>query len=62
MEELGLDEALEDGAALIEWPERAEDRLPADALTVHLLAPTTKRRADLWKVRRAGAILESTYV
>lgn len=38
LDELGLDEALDDGAALIEWPERAEDRLPPDALSVHLLA------------------------
>ena len=38
MDELGLDEILEDGAALIEWPERAEERLPPDALSVHLLA------------------------
>ena len=28
----GLDEALEDGAALIEWPERLEGRLPPDRL------------------------------
>jgi tRNA threonylcarbamoyladenosine biosynthesis protein TsaE len=34
--ELGLDEALEDGAALIEWPENAANALPEDALHVHL--------------------------
>ena len=34
--ELGLDEALEAGAALVEWPERALAALPADALTIHL--------------------------
>jgi len=38
MDELGLDEALEDGAALIEWPERAEGRLPPDSLLVELSA------------------------
>jgi tRNA threonylcarbamoyladenosine biosynthesis protein TsaE len=38
LDELGLDQALDDGAALIEWPERAEGRLPPDALSVHLLA------------------------
>jgi tRNA threonylcarbamoyladenosine biosynthesis protein TsaE len=43
MDELGLDEALDDGAALIEWPERAEDHLPPDALTVHLLADRDRR-------------------
>lgn len=46
LDELGLEEALEDGAALIEWPERAEDRLPSDALSVHLeLSP--ERHATL---------------
>lgn len=32
--EIGLDEALEDGAAVIEWPERLEGRLPPDRLDV----------------------------
>lgn len=36
LDELGLDDALLDGAALIEWPERAGSRLPADALHVQL--------------------------
>jgi tRNA threonylcarbamoyl adenosine modification protein YjeE len=60
MEELGLDEALEDGAALIEWPERAEDRLPADALTVYLQADS-ERRATLEGPGRWQR-LESAYV
>jgi tRNA threonylcarbamoyladenosine biosynthesis protein TsaE len=34
--EIGLDEALEDGAALIEWPERLEGHLPADRLDIEL--------------------------
>jgi tRNA threonylcarbamoyladenosine biosynthesis protein TsaE len=34
--EIGLDEALEDGAALIEWPERLGGHLPADRLDVEL--------------------------
>jgi tRNA threonylcarbamoyladenosine biosynthesis protein TsaE len=34
--EIGLDEALEDGAAVIEWPERLEGRLPADRLDVEI--------------------------
>jgi len=34
--EIGLDEALEDGAAIIEWPERLEGRLPADRLDIEL--------------------------
>lgn len=36
IDELGLSEALEDGAALIEWPERAGDRLPDDVLYLSL--------------------------
>jgi tRNA threonylcarbamoyl adenosine modification protein YjeE len=36
LDELGLDEALASGVALIEWPERAENRLPADAIRISL--------------------------
>jgi tRNA threonylcarbamoyl adenosine modification protein YjeE len=43
LEELGLDEALDRGAALIEWPERAQGRLPADALTAALDADKERR-------------------
>jgi tRNA threonylcarbamoyladenosine biosynthesis protein TsaE len=32
--EIGLDDALDDGAAVIEWPERLAGRLPADRLDV----------------------------
>lgn len=34
--EIGLEEALEDGAAVIEWPERLEGRLPPDRLDIEL--------------------------
>jgi len=34
--ELGLDEALEVGAAVIEWPERLEGRLPPDRLDIEI--------------------------
>lgn len=34
--EIGLDEALEDGAAVIEWPVRLEGRLPPDRLDVEI--------------------------
>lgn len=34
--EIGLDEALEDGAAIIEWPERLEGALPTDRLDIDL--------------------------
>lgn len=36
LEELGLDEALSEGAALVEWPERAEGRLPAGSIRIAL--------------------------
>jgi tRNA threonylcarbamoyladenosine biosynthesis protein TsaE len=60
LEELGLEDALEQGAALIEWPERAESRLPPDALIARLDADQ-ERRAVLegpprWKT------LEQAYV
>jgi tRNA threonylcarbamoyladenosine biosynthesis protein TsaE len=34
--EIGLDEALEDGAVVIEWPERLAGRLPADRLDIEI--------------------------
>jgi len=46
--ELGLDEALDEGAALIEWPERAAAAIPSDALHVALsITGPTSRRAEL---------------
>ncbi len=34
LDEIGLDESLASGAALIEWPERAETRVPAERLDI----------------------------
>lgn len=57
IDELGLDEALSEGAALIEWPERAGDRLPADALHVQLTIAGENTRAafvsgpPMWSAR-----------
>jgi tRNA threonylcarbamoyladenosine biosynthesis protein TsaE len=34
--EIGLDDALDDGAAVIEWPERLQGHLPADRLDVEI--------------------------
>jgi len=49
--EIGLDEALDDGAAIVEWPERLGRRLPADRLDVELsivgAAPRESRIARL---------------
>ena len=47
MVELGLDEALEDGAVLVEWPERAPEALPVDALHVRLSLVDGVRLAKL---------------
>jgi tRNA threonylcarbamoyl adenosine modification protein YjeE len=66
LDELGFDEAVRDGAVLVEWPDRAEDRLPAATLVLALGpaadgAPTTRRArltgpAEVW-----GARLERTF-
>lgn len=45
--EIGLDEALDDGAAVIEWPERLAGRLPADRLDVEIAIEGEGRRARL---------------
>ena len=34
--EIGLDEALEEGAAVVEWPQRLEGRLPPDRLDIDI--------------------------
>lgn len=62
LDELGLEEALGEGALLVEWPERAGTRLPPDRLTVrlHAIDPRApeRRRAELeagpsWQERLA---------
>jgi tRNA threonylcarbamoyl adenosine modification protein YjeE len=59
MDELGLEEALEQGAALVEWPERAGARLPVDRLTVELSAHDDGRRAALSGPRRWRDLLDA---
>ena len=56
--EIGLDEALIHGVALIEWPERLEGRLPANRLDLELSMEGEGRAARLagfgtWKERVA---------
>ena len=46
-EEIGLDEALDDGVVLIEWPERLEGRLPADRLDIEIAISDDGRIARL---------------
>lgn len=45
--ELGLEEALDEGVSLIEWPERAGDLLPKDRLTIRLTHEGQGRRAHI---------------
>jgi tRNA threonylcarbamoyl adenosine modification protein YjeE len=45
IDELGLDEALEDGVVLVEWPERGEGALPKPTLSVRLLGDGDGRKA-----------------
>lgn len=45
--EIGLEEALEDGAAVIEWPERLEGRLPPDRLDIEIMVEGEARRVRL---------------
>jgi tRNA threonylcarbamoyl adenosine modification protein YjeE len=47
MQELGFEDALADGAVLVEWPERAPEALPPDALHVRLSVQDGARRARL---------------
>lgn len=47
MDELALEEALDEGAVLIEWPEHAGSRLPTDALLVRLTFDDEGRRARI---------------
>jgi N-acetylmuramate 1-kinase len=55
LDELGLDEALETGAALIEWPQRAGERIPADAVALGLTGSGAGR--DL-EITGAGPFVE----
>lgn len=47
MEELGFEDALTQGAVLVEWPERAPQMLPPDALHVRLRHEAGARNARL---------------
>jgi len=56
LEELGLDDLLETGAALIEWPEKAADLLPAEALWIQISQPseeTDQRRFSFFSENAA---------
>lgn len=57
--ELGFEEALDGGAALIEWPERIASLLPPETLLIRLIAETAGRQAlvrggEEWSARLNG--------
>ncbi len=54
MDELGLDDALEQGIALVEWPEQAGTALPKHYIEITLNEEGTGRRAD---IRGPGTLL-----
>lgn len=63
--ELGLDEALQDAAVLVEWPERAAESFPANAVTIELIhhgegreAAITGAGSTLDRIKRSLAIRE----
>jgi tRNA threonylcarbamoyl adenosine modification protein YjeE len=47
LEELGFAEALDDGAALVEWPERAPEYLPDETLHLRLRLEEDTRRVKI---------------
>src|SRR5439155_13743393 len=63
LDEIGFDDALAEGAVLVEWPERAEGRLPVGRLDLALDLAGDGRQASLTatgqlaeRVRRSRAI------
>jgi tRNA threonylcarbamoyladenosine biosynthesis protein TsaE len=61
--EIGLDEALDGGAAVIEWPERLAGQLPPDRLDIELRLEGAGRAARLtphgaWQGRLEGLQIE----
>jgi len=56
LDELGFREALEDGAALVEWPERAPDYLPDETLHLRLSIDGEGRRVKITGPQRWAGI------
>ncbi len=47
LEERGFSEAMQEGAILVEWPERAADAMPADAIFIRLSESGDARRVEI---------------
>ena len=58
MEELGFEDALADGAVLVEWPERAPEALPPEALHVRLKQDNGARTARLTGPARWESLMD----
>jgi tRNA threonylcarbamoyl adenosine modification protein YjeE len=58
LEELGFDDALADGAVLVEWPERAPEALPPEALHVRLGVRDGVRTARLTGPARWESLID----
>ena len=61
LDELGFDEAAASSIVLVEWPERAGDCLPGDAIHVGLAEEGTGRRAEIAAEGAAFARLERSF-
>lgn len=55
LDELGLDDLLETGAALIEWPEKAEDLLPHEALWIQITQPSEDEQKRRFRFQSGDA-------
>src|SRR6185436_12607763 len=53
--EIGLDEALDEGAAVIEWPQRLEGALPRDRLDVEIALSEDDAEGRTVRLTRHGA-------
>jgi N-acetylmuramate 1-kinase len=61
LDELGLDEALENGVALIEWPQKAEGLLPLDCIEINFTHEGNGRIASITCPDAAFARIERTF-
>jgi tRNA threonylcarbamoyladenosine biosynthesis protein TsaE len=62
VDQLGLEDALAERVAFIEWPDRAGSRLPPDALHIHLevTGPQSRRATLRGSAKWAARLFEST--
>lgn len=58
LDELGLDDALSECVVLVEWPERAQGRIPGDALKIRIeITGESERRMHLSGPQRWAPLL-----